>query len=175
MLAVALGNQRIGLAVVTREHLLSFGTLEVWKGRDGPGQLEVFRQSLLRRLLTFEVTDIASVAPALGATAFTTAASELLADLAAARGLPVRRYTRAELKRSSAVGARSFHLMALRLADRHPELAHRIRARVEIPGYRGISTPHEQYHRWMFLAVAAGEQALADALISELPLAGPDS
>lgn len=176
-LAVALGNQRLGLAVVTRERLLSFATVDVWKAGGHDERLELLRRGILRRLMTFEVTEIVTVAPALAESAFTRAATDLLERFAAARGLPEpRRYTRRELKESEVAGARSFHLMALRLANRFPELGHRVRERVERPGYRGIPTAHDEYNRWMFLAVAAGEQALADALTHELPThAPPDS
>lgn len=166
-LAVVLDNQRVGVAVATREHLLSFAIMEVGKAGGMDARFASFRRGLERRLATFDPTHLAVVEPVMGPSPFVRSAYEYLDEITRQRRLRRTSYSRGRLRASRISGGRTYRQLIERLVARYPELERRFRPRQEIPGYRGIRTPHEAYNRNIFLAVAAAEEALADALLPE--------
>lgn len=168
-LAVAIEPQRVGLAVVTQNHLQSFAVVLTCRGGDTVEErVRYVLRGIERRLRAFDVTHLALVEPAIVVHPFTRHLHEEVARLADRRGLTPRPYRRRDLRE---LGGGTYRDLAFTLARRYPELRHRVREDLRPRGYYGLARPHDIYNRPLFLAIAAGERVLLDALVQELPSA----
>ena len=170
-IGVALMSQRVGFAVLSRERLVTFAVADVGKQRTADGRSLAFRVGLHRRLKTHAVSHLALVPPPVLRQTFAKAAVTVVDELAREHRLNLQTYSRVALRRR---GGGTYRRLTSGLLVRYPELRARVRMRTEIPGYRGLTTSHEVPIWALALAISAAEQALADALTPELPLATPD-
>lgn len=172
-LGIHLGHREVGLAVATRERLVTAFVLNIRKIPSMDGRERRLRQVVGGLVDETGATRVAIVMPPARRGDNATFAA-VIDDEALRRALPVDRLLADSLRASITLsGARpSNRAVACALVKRFPELR-RCAPRVEpfVEGGRPPSrSAHERYHGRMFLALAAALVSLDEVQKAKLPL-----
>ncbi len=177
-LGIAIGGREVGLAVVTREHLLAFEVKDLHKLASREGKESRFRNAILAVLDRFQVSRVALVAPPPmdAHRALVRAEEAWLAAEAAGRSLPLATHAAADVRaRCVPPGRASNRALGEALAGEYPELWRSAASAEAVPGRdrvatlrRRIRTPRERYWARAFLALGAARRDLDLALLRRI-------